>query len=170
MKILKLAATFAVCALALPAFASVDFSEKTSVSAKDETGVGAALQKVDYIANGKADANAEFYILLYSASWCGPCQREMPHIAELYKDKISKDKRVELVHISCDRDVASAKAWAKQMKVKFPVVSPKNKAPIPGSQSPRGIPNMRLVDASGKLIFEGHGSNVLKYESLLLKQ
>ncbi len=110
--------------------------------------------------NGRANSKADYYIYLQSASWCGPCQSEMPEIAKAY----SKMKRanVELILISADKDKAAAKAFVKSHKAKFPVVMPtdKNVDGLVGYSKAGGIPSATIVDKAGKKITSGHGSIV----------
>lgn len=167
MKIIKLILASAMVVLATTVFAA---PEKTSTFEASENAVGAALQEAKYLMNGKAKPDAKYYIFLYSASWCPPCRKEMPEISKIYKKKISKDPKVELVHFSRDTDQNAAKSWAKKEKVKFPVISPENKVKIPGNQGPGGIPHMRLVKADGTLIKSGHGALVKDYESFIPKE
>ncbi len=168
----------ALIALASPLFAGMmtaqdffsyeDFSEigaAPSKPAADNT-VGPALLKAKYL-QGKPKQTAKYYIFLYSASWCGPCRQEMPKISELYTKEISKSPDVELVHFSYDQKPDSAKAWAKQEKVKFPVVMPGDHTAVPGRKNPQGIPFMQIVKADGTEITSGHGSQVLRYKEYI---
>ncbi len=146
---------------------SASKSAAKAKAADSKNAVAAALGDVKFLVNGKPKTTAKYYIFLYSASWCGPCQAEMPKISALYTKEISKNPKVELIHFSADRAEAPAKEWAKKEKVKFPVVVPGDTTAVPGKTRPSGIPFMQIVRADGTEITSGHGSKVLEYKKYI---
>lgn len=127
--------------------------------------VAEKLQTCEFLSKGnKPKPNAKVYLCLFSASWCPPCRQEMPRIAKLYQKKIKSDPNIELVHFSCDQNDEKASAWAKEHKVKFPVVKPKGGNPL--QLSPAGIPHVFILKADGTLIEHGHPKNILTEEKL----
>ena len=116
--------------------------------------------------NGKPNSKADYYIYLESASWCGPCNQEMPKIVAAYKE-MKKDGRVELVLVGHDSTVDAAKGFLKKYNAKFPGVlaSDKGAKDLPGFQRADGIPHARIVDKDGKVIADGHGSLVESWKS-----
>lgn len=123
--------------------------------------VGKVLAKVKPLTDPKAKTNAKYYLCLYSASWCGPCRAEMPHVVKLYNEEIKKNPDIELILFSRDRNPADAKKWISSSKAKFPVLAPKDQSKIPGAQSPNGIPHLYIIDAEGNVIKNGHPSSLL---------
>lgn len=115
----------------------------------------------------KPAIDADFYIYLTSASWCGPCNAEMPHVVEQYA-KMREEGRVELVLISGDRDPQAAKGFAERYNATFTVINPRslNGQLPPGYTAPQGIPNAIIVDNEGNVIRNGHGNIVMQWESL----
>lgn len=115
----------------------------------------------------KPAIDAEFYIYLTSASWCGPCNAEMPHVVEQYT-KMRENGRVELVMMSGDSTPEAARGFAERYKATFPVLNPRslNGQLPPGYTQPNGIPNAIIVDRDGNVIKNGHGSLVMQWQSL----
>lgn len=118
---------------------------------------------------GKPATDADFYIYLISASWCGPCNMEMPHVVEAYK-KMREDGKVELVLISADSNAEAAKGFAEKYGAEFTVINARGEGttPPPGFVKPSGIPHATIVDNEGNVIKDGHGSIVQNWEALTI--
>ncbi len=134
-------------------------------AAAQPTAVQKAVAKLDTF-NASVNTHADYYIYLQSASWCGPCQAEMPEIAKEYRSMKAGGK-VELILVSCDQNTAKAKSFVNQHKATFPVVM--NTDPsvrqLPGFKMANGIPNATIVDKNGKEIISGHGSLIMDWKS-----
>lgn len=65
--------------------------------------------------------NARYFILYYSASWCGPCRASLPRNLEVYRDKIAPRKDLEVVLCSMDHALEGAQKWAVSNKMPWPV-------------------------------------------------
>ena len=126
--------------------------------------VAKALQECDFLLNKDFKKNAECYLCLFSASWCGPCRAEMPRIAKTYAETLKDDPNVELIHFSRDQNDEKALAWAKEHDVKFPVVKPNGGNPL--DLNTRGIPHLFIVKADGTLVEEGHPMKLFTEEKL----
>ena len=126
--------------------------------------VAEKLQGCKFLMNGQVKQKAKFYLCLFSASWCGPCRREMPRIAKTYAETLKNDPDIELIHFSCDRDDEKALAWAKEHDVKFPVVKPNGGNPL--DLHSRGIPHLFIVKADGTLLEEGHPMKIFTEKKL----
>lgn len=159
---------------------SVTKAEKGKKAKKDKKGkkakvsgaVGQYMSELteDRIWSGGMPAtDADFYIYLISASWCPPCNKEMPHVVEAYK-KMREDGRVELVQISGDSKAEDAKGFAEKYGAEFTVLNARaeGSTPPPGFVKPTGIPNAIIVDSEGNVIKNGHGSIVMNWEALTI--
>lgn len=151
--------------LAFGAFAEQGKVEKPA-PAPEQAGsvVAQKLKTCKFLLNGTYKKNAKVYICLCSASWCGPCCREMPRIAKIYAEKLQANPNIELIHFSYDDNDERALAWAKENNVKFPVVKPNGGNPL--NLSTNGVPHMFFVGADGKIIKQGHPSYVFTEKAL----
>ena len=122
------------------------------------------LQTCDFLLNKGFKKNAKYYLCLFSASWCGPCRREMPRIAKTYAESLKNDPNIELIHFSRDQNDEKALAWAKEHNVKFPVVKPTGGNPL--DLHTRGIPHLFIVKSDGTLIEEGHPASLFTDEKI----
>lgn len=112
--------------------------------------------------NGKANKKALVYVYLQSASWCGPCNKEMPEVVKIYNE-MKKDGRAELILVGHDQTEDGAKAFLKKYKAKFPgvVSTAKGVDKLPGFSQASGIPHATMVDAEGNVLANGYPSSVL---------
>lgn len=136
-------------------------SKKADDKKAKATPVGKAVGKLKTF-NGKPNKKAQVYIYLQSASWCGPCNQEMPEVAAAYKE-MDKDGRAEIILIGHDQTEDGAKKFLKQYKAKFPgiLVNGKGVDKLPGFQMAQGIPNAIMVDAEGNVLASGFPSSVI---------
>lgn len=123
--------------------------------------VGKAVSKLKTF-NGKPNKKALVYVYLQSASWCGPCNQEMPEVASTYKE-MKKDGRAEIILIGGDQTEDAAKKFLKKYKAKFPgiLATAVNAAELPGFTPARGIPHATMVDGEGNVLADGFPSEVL---------
>lgn len=141
---------------------------KESAKANVAAGMSVVAQKLlgcDFLVNEQFKQNAKFYLCLYSASWCGPCRKEMPRIAKTYAEKLKADPDIELIHFSWDQNDEKAMSWAKEHDVKFPVVAPDGGNPL--NLDPNGIPHLYILKADGTLLEEGHPNRLFNEEKIL---
>lgn len=160
VKLCSLILMLSGCGMAGTFSAGADVPASTPADAASSP-VGKALEKADFLTKDKPNTKAKYYLFLYSASWCGPCCREMPHVVKTYR-KIRQSDDVELVLFSCDRTEDAAREWAKEERMKFPIIKPKKGNGIPGYKPGGAIPRLGIVDHTGKVIVTGHPAKLLK--------
>lgn len=183
---LSLLAVFCLAALPVAQADTTPKAPKAAKSAKADKGkkkvkkpgkvvgvVGqymSALTEEGIWSGGMPATDAEFYIYLTSASWCGPCNMEMPHVVEAYRE-MREDGRVELVQISGDRAPEAAKGFAEKFGAEFTVLNPRveGSVPPPGYISPNGIPHATIVDSEGNVIKDGHGAIVKSWKQFTIE-
>ena len=108
----------------------------------------------------KPNANARYYMVLQSASWCGPCNAEMPTVVKQYK---TMGKRVELILVSHDNSADAAINFMKKYGADFPCILANSgeSGKLPAFKMARGIPNASMVKANGKEIINTHAGAVI---------
>lgn len=80
-----------------------------------------------------------------------------PQFAEYYNTSLASAKNVELVHMNCDNDDSGMVTFMKEGPFAFPAV-PKakwKKIDFIAKLYTGGVPNYKLVDATGKVIADG---------------
>ena len=121
-----------------------------------ESAVAAKIKGNTYFTETKPNLKAEYFIFLESASWCGPCNAEMPEVAKAY-EQMKASGKVELILLSADQTEAAAKGFLDKYKAKFPGLMPRG-ASLPNIPEAKGIPNATIMKADGSVIANGHGS------------
>ena len=105
------------------------------------------VKEAEYVTRVKPKKKASVYFFLRSHSRCGFCRKIAPQMNELYKEM--KNKGAELIMLNGDSDAEKAAAWAKEMDITIPMVTPESCGPIaavvPAGGS-GGSPNVTAVD------------------------
>lgn len=125
--------------------------------------VAAALSELTPI-SGSFNKDADYFIYVYSASWCTPCRAIMPRIVQLYKDTLSKDKKIEIILLDLDVSEEEARKYVAHYDAGFFAVMGhgNNSYKLPGAYQVRGIPHCIAVDKNGNRIFSGHAATIFR--------
>lgn len=127
--------------------------------------VAAAITTLPSVGASSFNKDAEYFIYLYSASWCVPCRRVMPHIVRFYKDTLSKDKRIEIILVNADRTVEEARDYLAHYNADFYTImgtTPELEKLLPGAYRVKSIPHYIAVDKNGNRISGGHASKLFQ--------
>lgn len=86
-------------------------------------------------------------ILIFWATWCGPCKEEIPHLKELRKEK-SEDELVILAVTNETRQ--TVEPFARKAGINYSVLLSDSQMPAPYSQI-QGIPSAFFIDQQGDI-------------------
>lgn len=100
-----------------------------------------------------ADLKGKVALINFWATWCGPCQRELPYLQKL-REQLKDRKDVVILTLNTDEEVGKVEPFMKEKKFTFPVLLGQSYA---DSQGINSIPRNWLVSVDGKLMFEGIG-------------
>lgn len=100
-----------------------------------------------------SDYKGRVVLINFWATWCQPCQAEMPHLQAIYDE--FKDQGFEVLSISIDeaRDASKVKPLIKRGKYTFPVLLDKRTKVIPLYNPDQSLPYNALVDKEGKMVW-----------------
>ena len=111
------------------------------------------LKEVEYVTKEKPRKKAYVYYFLRSHSKCGPCQAVIAPLNNLYAEM--KNKGAVIIMLNGDADTETAKKWAEEKNITFPMITP-DTAGVIGAKVPAGgsggTPNIMAVMADGEQI------------------
>ena len=96
-----------------------------------------------------SDKKGVLYLINLWATWCGPCQYEIPHLNEI--DREYHDKGVVVIGISLDDSDIPVKTFIKQHNISFPISMFNHNFPDFLRQLP-GVPATLTLDSSLTII------------------
>jgi peroxiredoxin len=109
-------------------------------------------------ANGKtvkmSDLKGKVVMLQFTASWCGVCRKEMPHIEADIWNKYKDNKNFALYGIDLDEPVEKVQAFAKQIPVTYPLaLDPKGGIFYQFAEKNAGVTRNVIIDKTGKIVY-----------------
>lgn len=100
-----------------------------------------------------SDLEGKVFMLQFTASWCGVCRKEMPHIE---KDiwKAYKDKGIVVIGVDRGEAPDIVKAFAEKMKITYPLALDEDEAIFQKfALAKAGVTRNVLVDRQGKIVY-----------------
>ena len=118
------------------------------------------------------DSNARLNMLVFWASWCQPCIKELPQLQSLYRE--FGDRGLHLVSISIDEDVAEWKQAIQRYRLPWPQVHTGAGRIMETEQVFRftSIPFLVFTDRQGRELarFSGYDpDNIAAYRAFIRK-
>lgn len=97
--------------------------------------------------------DSKLVLVDFWATWCGPCQAEIPHMAKV-AGKYASSKDILCISISLDED---KDAWKKQITEEKPawpqyILTDTGHAAVSGKYKINAIPRFIIVDKQGRLV------------------
>ena len=93
-------------------------------------------------------------VIAFWASWCGPCQEELPQLVGLSK----RYPKVRFIAVNVDRNSSAGRRFLQRLKLKIPVAfDPENKALA--QYDVASMPTSYIIDRKGTVKFRKVGFN-----------
>lgn len=124
----------------------------------DSISIPEILKEVKYATKVKPKKKAYVYFFVRSHSGCGPCRSLVPKCISLYKEM--KGKGAELIMLNCGSSAETAKAWAEEAGMTYPVITPEtvNMVKVPAGGT-GGTPNVVAVTSWGEVLDNTSGAS-----------
>lgn len=124
-----------------------------SAAAQAQVKVGETVTPFDTrLLDGKTlsaqDLKDKAVLVVYWATWCPPCQRELPELQALYEKH--RDKGFEILALSIDADKFTVEEFWKDHDYRFPVamIAPAHTQAL---GKVKATPSLHLIDKKGVL-------------------
>ena len=109
-------------------------------------------------------------LLQFTASWCGVCRKEMPHLEKDIWQKYKDNPHFVFIGIDRDEPLETVINFAKQTGITYPLgLDPGGKIFSLYAQPKAGITRNVLVDKTGKIVYLTRLFNEEEYNGLVKK-
>jgi len=112
-----------------------------------------AFLKADGSASTLADIRGKPTLVHFWASWCAPCERQLPAVARLQETAAE----IDVVGLALDED---AVAWQEAIGT-LALPWPQGRVENPADAGQSSVPAYWLLDASGKIVAKAHDADEL---------
>jgi nucleoredoxin len=105
-------------------------------------------------------APKQIYGLYFSAHWCGPCRKFTPQLVAYYNQITRDHPEFEIIFVSADKSAEGMATYMRQSGMPWPAIEYNKLATVPTLQkyAGKGIPDLVIVDASGKVLADSYVS------------
>lgn len=101
-----------------------------------------------------AGLKGKVIMLQFTASWCGVCRREMPHIEKEIWQKHKNNSDFALIGIDMDEPLETVKKFASDMKITYPLaLDPGGEIFYTFAAKGAGVTRNVIIDRSGKIVY-----------------
>jgi len=101
------------------------------------------------------DLQGKIVVMDFWATWCGPCMAAMPHMLKVQEEY--RDKGVQIVGISLDKDAETLKGTIKEHGLSWPNHYDEDRT-ITTQFGVKGIPTIYIMSPEGVVLWRGHPS------------
>lgn len=101
-----------------------------------------------------SDINGKVVMLQFTASWCGVCRKEMPHIENDIWLKHKDNPNFALFGIDMDEPLKKVKKFEKDMKITYPLaLDPDAEIFYTFAAKGAGVTRNIIIDKNGKIAY-----------------
>ncbi len=122
--------------------------DSSSKPAEGQVAPDFRLETLDGEAVALSDFQGKPVMLNFWASWCGPCQQEIPYMVEAYADA---DDQFEIVAVNIQESTNTVRDFADSAEMTFSILLD-DKASVATGYSIRGIPTSMFLDSDGVIV------------------
>jgi len=99
-------------------------------------------------------APKQIYGLYFSAHWCPPCRKFTPQLVAYYNQIAHDHPEFEIIFVSADKSADGMATYMRESGMPWPAIEYGKLANVPALQkyAGKGIPDLVVVDASGKVL------------------
>lgn len=133
-----------------PIPAGVELSESPAVGSMAPD---FSLQNINGESRSLAELRGKIVVMNFWATWCGPCEIEMPMFENFYE---TKPEQVEIMAVNFDEPPGKVRAYADRLNLEFPILLDPGGS-VQELYRVRGYPTTFFIDQSGVIRFHHIG-------------
>jgi cytochrome c biogenesis protein CcmG, thiol:disulfide interchange protein DsbE len=95
-------------------------------------------------------------VITFFASWCGPCEAEMPALVRFVRGERAKGAKLAFIGID-ENDQSGGAAFTRRIGVDFPVGSDKYGVVLEDLGAPAALPQTIFVNVHGDIVHHTYG-------------
>jgi peroxiredoxin len=100
------------------------------------------------------DLKGKVVMLQFTASWCGVCRREMPHIEKEIWQKHKNNSEFTLIGIDMDEPLETVKKFAADMEITYPLaLDAGGEIFYTFAAEGAGVTRNVIIDRAGKIVY-----------------
>ena len=127
----------------------------------------APFQSAKTLDGSEFSAKGDVMIVHYWATWCAPCRVEMPVLDAFYRKH--REQGLAMLAVSIDDSASTAKL--RQMTSRFAfAVAKVDDVKIPRRDIPAAIPETRVYDRAGRLVFQSKADGKTTVDAATLER
>jgi thiol-disulfide isomerase/thioredoxin len=96
-------------------------------------------------------------VMTFFASWCGPCETEVPALAKFVRTEQADGAKVSFIGVD-ENDQTGGRAFAKKVGVDFPVGSDIYGTVLEALGAEPALPQTIFINTKGKIVYHKFGS------------
>lgn len=96
-------------------------------------------------------------VITFFASWCGPCESEIPAVAKYADEQAAKGAHIEFIGVD-EIDSTGGKAFVKKSGVTFPVGSDADGIVLQDLGAEAALPQTIFINTQGQIVHHVFGS------------
>ncbi len=101
-----------------------------------------------------SDLKGKVVMLQFTASWCGVCRKEMPHIEKEIWKKYRSNPGFALFGIDLDEPLDKVVKFGKEVGISYPLaMDPGGKIFYTFAEKGAGVTRNVIIDKTGKIVF-----------------
>jgi peroxiredoxin len=113
-----------------------------------------------------ADYKGKLVLINFFATWCPPCNAELPKAQKKLWDKYKDNPKFAFLVFGREEDWPKLDSFKQKKGFTFPIVPDKDRS-IFSRFADNGIPRNVIVDGSGKIIFQSTGYTEEEFDKLV---
>lgn len=107
------------------------------------------LPNLDGVTEKLSDYKGQFIFLNFWATWCGPCQSEMPDMENVYNEL--KDQGFTIVAVDLGEDSSTVQTFVDELSLTFPVLLDETGG-VGSMYNAQSIPTTYLINREGNIL------------------